>query len=262
MNQLAETGDLARNPARNLVSKLSRNIVLPAALVLTGMLSFAQGGKIINDKNAEKRDVKGFHAISVSHGIDLYLTQGNEEAVAISSSDPSFQHKIRTEVENGVLKIYLDTEGGHWGWNNLKMKAYVSCKELNELKASGGSDVYAEDGIKAENLAISLSGGSDLKARTSVAGSLTIHATGGSDIYISGSASKLSVEATGGSDLHGYDLVTDFCNVTATGGSDIKIGVNKELNVTATGGSDVYYKGAAVIREMHSSGSSDIIKKG
>jgi hypothetical protein len=262
MNQLAETLDLNRNTARIRISQLSRNIVLPAALVLMGMLSFGQSGKVINDKNAEKRDVKGFHGVSISNGIDLYLTQGNEEGVAISASDPSVLHKIRTEVENGVLKIYLDTEGGHWGWNNLKMKAYVSCRVLNELRASGGSDVYAEDGIKADNLDISLSGGSDLKTKAYVGGALTIRATGGSDIYISGTASKLSVEATGGSDLHGYDLVTDFCNVTATGGSDIKIGVNKELNVTATGGSDVYYKGAAVVREMHSSGSSDVIKKG
>jgi Putative auto-transporter adhesin, head GIN domain len=93
-------------------------------------------------------------------------------------------------------------------------------------------------------------------------GVLDITATGGSDVYISGTASRLSVEATGGSDLHGYELVTDFCNVSATGGSDIKIGVNKELNVTASGGSDVYYKGTAVVRQLSSSGSSDIIKKG
>jgi hypothetical protein len=269
MNQLEESRDLIqhpgqiaiRKPTRSMILDTTRIFALSAVFAVMGLLSFGQTGKVINDRNAEKREVKGFHAISISSGIDLYLSQGNEEGVAVSSSDPSTQRRIRTEVVDGVLKIYLDTEGSHWGWSNRNMKAYVSFKELNELRASGGSDVYAEDGIKAEKLAIHLSGGSDLKAKTNV-GTLAITATGGSDVYISGTAASLSVEATGGSDLHGFDLVTDVCNVTATGGSDIKIGVNKELNVTASGGSDVYYKGTAVIHEMHSSGSSDIIKKG
>src|SRR5450755_2178696 len=100
MNQLAESRDLTRNTVRIRISQLSRNIALPAALVLMGMLSFGQSGRVINDRNAEKRDVKGFHGVSISGGIDLYLTQGNEEGVAISSSDPSALRKIRTEVEN------------------------------------------------------------------------------------------------------------------------------------------------------------------
>lgn len=232
------------------------------AFVFTACMGFAQGGKVVNDKNAEKRDVKGFHGISVSAGIDLYLSQGNEEAVAVSASDANYRDKIRTEVKDGVLDIYIDKNGDHWGWGDHKLKAYVSFRDLDILKASGGSDVYAADGIKGGKLKIELAGGSDLKGKVDISGDLVITQSGGSDVDISGTVSSLSVHATGGSDMNGYGLSTQVCNVMASGGSDVHITVSKELNVTASGGSDVFYKGTAVVKELNAGGSSSVTKKG
>ena len=52
-----------------------KNILLFAAISLASLSSFAQGGKVIDDKNAQKRNVPGFHAVRISSGIDLYLSQ-------------------------------------------------------------------------------------------------------------------------------------------------------------------------------------------
>ena len=227
-----------------------------------GLISQAQNEKIFPDKNAETRNVKGFHAIRVSGGIDLYLSQGNDEVVAISASDRDVRDRIKTEVEDGVLKIYMDDKGMHWGWHDMKLKAYVSFKSLDELIASGGSDIYPQSNLKVEKLDLRLSGGSDLKGATVDIHDLYIDQSGGSDVHISGQVQNLKVVASGGSDLHGYDLTTDNCNINASGGSDARITVNKELNVNASGGSDIYYKGSGVIKELRTSGSSSISKKG
>src|ERR1700733_440174 len=186
----------------------------------------AQNEKIISDKNAETRDVKGFHAIRVSGGIDLYLTQGNDEAVAISAADADVRQRMRTEVEDGVLKIYMENKGMHWSWHDMKLKAYVSFKNLQELVASGGSDVYPQSKLKVDKLDLRLSGGSDLKDASVDIRELYIDQSGGSDVHISGQVQNLKVEASGGSDLHGYDLTTDNCNISASGGSDAHITVN------------------------------------
>src|SRR5882724_11945781 len=155
-----------------------------AGYAFISLLSIAQS-KIINDKSAETRDVKGFHGIKVSGGIDLYLSQG-DEAVAISASDLDVREHIRTEVEDGILKIYLDNRNGlHWSWHNMKMKAYVSVATLDKLGASGGSDVTIEGGIKSDKLDVNLSGGSDMKGKITV-NDLTIDQSGGSDVDISG----------------------------------------------------------------------------
>lgn len=237
-----------------------KSTLLLTAFILSGLLAFSQND-VISDKNAEKRSVAGFHAIHISSGIDLYFSQG-DEAVAVSAASISDRDRIKTKVSGGVLMVYMDDNGMHWGSRgNRKLRAYVSCKVLDDLNASGGSDVFIKDIVRGEKLNMNLSGGSDLKGKIEV-GTLSIVQSGGSDSFISGTTAQLSVHASGGSDFHGYDLVAEECHVEASGGSDVHLTANKELSVEASGGSDVYYKGSAVIRDQHSSGSSSISHKG
>ena len=228
-------------------------------LIVVGFITTASAQKTINDANAQKRNVSGFHAIEVGGGIDLYLSQG-DEAVAVSASKNEYRDKIITEVKNGVLKIWYDYKSNlRIDWNsNRKLKAYVSFKNLDGLEASGGSDVTVDGTIKATKLDMEISGGSDFKGKVE-SDDLKINASGGSDVNISGKAVRLTIDASGGSDFSGYDFAADICNVEASGGSDVHVTVNKELSANASGGSDVYYKGTGLIRELKTSGSS--IKK-
>jgi hypothetical protein len=243
---------------------MTRSLLL-GSLLATSILSFGQNTRVIADANAQKRTITSFHAIRISGGIDLYLSQGGEEAVAISASDPEVRDHIRTEVENGVLKIYLDNKNKEWHFGdlfrNVKMKAYISVKQLDAMDASGGSDIFIQDVLKLDRLKVGLSGGSELKGQVAI-GDLTLDQSGGADVFIKGTASNLSIQASGGSDLHGYDLSSEVCKVHSSGGSDVQITVNKELNVSASGGSDVYYKGACSVRQLSASGGSDVVKKG
>src|SRR6187401_2125999 len=228
------------------------------SLLVTGLITTASAQKTISDANAQKRNVAGFHAIEVSGGIDLYLSQG-QEAVAVSAAKEEYRDKIITEVKNGVLKIYFETKNNlKCDWGNHKMKAYVSFKDLDRLEGSGGSDISIDGSIKVTSLEMEISGGSDFDGKVET-DELKIHASGGSDVDISGKAAKLTVDASGGSDFKGYDLTSDICNVEASGGSDVHVTVNKELSANASGGSDVYYKGTGMIRDLKTSGSS--IKK-
>ena len=227
-------------------------------LLLTGIITSVSAQKTVNDANAQKRNVSGFHAIEVSGGIDLYLSQG-DEAVAVSASKDEYRDKIITEIKNGVLKIWFDSKSNlKIDWSNRKLKAYVSFKNLDGLEASGGSDVIVDGTIKATKLAMEISGGSDFKGKVE-SDELKINASGGSDVNISGKAARLNIDASGGSDFSGFDFAADICNVEASGGSDVHVTVNKELSANASGGSDVYYKGTGLIRDLKTGGGS--IKK-
>jgi len=220
---------------------------------------FAQQKTVINDPIAQVRNVKGFHAIKVSSAITLYLNQSDEEAVAVSARDAKYRDRIRTEVKDGVLKIWYDNEG--WGWSdNKKLKAYVSVKTLDKLDASGASDILVDGIITTDKLDIGLSGASDFKGVVKTA-ELNLNQSGASDATISGVAGKVTIEASGASDVKGYDLITDICTAKASGASDVNITVNKELNAHASGASDIYYRGEAVIKDMHTSGASSVAKK-
>lgn len=227
-------------------------------LFLVATVSTTTAQKTINDANAEKRNVSGFHAIEISSGIDLYLSQG-EEAVAISAAKDEYKAKIITEVKDGVLKIWVDWKSNlRLDWGNRKLRAYVSVKDIDRLQASGGSDIMIDGSLKVPTLSMQISGGSDFNGKVDIT-ELKIRASGGSDVAISGKAGQVVIDASGGSDFKGYDLITDICNVEASGGSDVHVTVNREISAKANGGSDIYYKGNGLIRDINTSGGS--IKK-
>ncbi len=216
---------------------------------------------IVNDANATARTLnESFHAIKISGGIDLYLSQYETESIAVSASEDKYKNDIKTVVENGVLKIYYD--GNNWsGSRNKKLKVYVAFKNLDRLQASGASDVHVAGDIRVPDLSVSMSGASDFKGAVFVS-NLSLDLSGASDAKISGTAVSIKIESSGASDVKGYELITDNCTVRASGASDVNITVNKEMNVTASGASDVFYKGNGVIKEIHSSGASTVAKKG
>ncbi len=231
-------------------------------IMLIVCMSTAMAQKTIQDANAEKRAASGFHAIEVSDGIDLLLSQGGNESVAVSASESKYRDRIKTEVSNGVLKIYYERNFHvNVDWGNRKMKAYVSFKNIDRLEASGGSDIKVDGSIKVDRLALNVSGGSDFDGTVSI-DNMQVEASGGSDVDISGDVKRLSIDASGGSDFKGYSLSADICTLEASGGSDVYITINKELSADASGGSDVFYKGNGTVREIKSSGSSSIKKTG
>lgn len=235
-----------------------KKIFLPILLVIAfGTAGFGQ--KTINDPHAELRDAKNFEAIELSNAFDVYLTQSNEESVAVSASEPKFRENIKVEVKGGVLIIRYDNKG-KWNTGNKKLKAYISFKQLSKLNVSGACDVYIVDDWKADNLKLDLSGASNLKGKME-AQKLMIDLSGASDLTLTGTVGQLNIEASGASDFKGYELAVDYCNARASGASDIKITVNKELSAEASGASDVKYKGNGLIRDIKTSGASSISKR-
>jgi predicted transcriptional regulator len=235
---------------------MKKLVVLLPVLFLSAIL-FAQK---VNDPNAEVREAKNFHGISVSSAFDVYLTQSNEEAVAVSASTIKERDKISVEVKNGILYVGLDNKGLSWSSGNKKLKAYISFKNIDQLKISGACDVYVAGTIKADELSIKQSGASDLKEGKLEVNKLTVDLSGASDMRVTGVANQVSIEASGASSFKGYDLAIDVCEARASGASDIKITVNKELSAQASGASDIRYKGNGVIRDLRSSGSSSVSK--
>lgn len=229
------------------------------ALVGLFTMGIAQAQKVINDPNIETRKVsESFHAIRVSNSVDLYLSQSNDEAVAVSATDVESRNRIKTEVVDGVLKIYIDAEHQWWKQNGKKkFRAYVSVKSIDKLVSSGASDVYVSGVLKGEKLNLELSGASDFKGAVEFA-SLDANISGASDITITGSVKKLKVDASGASDFKGFDLEADECDIEASGASDVKVTVNDIIDAHASGASDIRYKGNAKIRDFKASGASSV----
>lgn len=234
--------------------------LLFSLVAFISLSALAQDKKVINDPNAVERTLNGsFTAISVSSGIDLYLTQGNEEKIAVSASDEKHLDRLKTEVVNGTLKIYYDNKGVTWKSENRKLKAYVSFKTLEKLKAAAGSDVSVTGTINTDNLEMDVSSGAGFTGAINVK-TISADISSGASVKISGKADKLTVDVSSGADFKGYDFITDYCDAKASSGASVHVTINKELSAKASGGADIRYKGTALIRDIKTSGGAAVKK--
>ncbi len=173
------------------------------AIVMMMVALKGQAQNLVYDSNAEERKVAAFNGLSVGGGVVIYLSQGNEQAVAVSAEDERNVSKIKTEVKDGVLKIYVDAAmWNNWNWGNKKIKAYVTVTELNKLELSGGSIGKLVDELSVASLDVECHGGSILNG-TIKTSQLNMDLSGGSIATIEGSATNASVEASGGSIVKG-----------------------------------------------------------
>ncbi len=234
-------------------------------LIFTAVASLAGYGQqeknLVVDANAEVRSASGFHAIEISGAIDLYLSQGNTEAVAVSAGNDETRNRIRTEVRAGTLYISFDGKGLNWKiWGNNKMKAYITFRNLDRLESSGACNIKTTDPIKQPEFRLELSGASDFTGEISV-NRFRLSASGASNVKINGKADESSIEASGACGIKAFDLQTENCKVDASGASTVRITVNKELNAVASGGSNIFYKGTGLIRDISSSGGATIKRR-
>ena len=229
---------------------------------LYSISAFAQDINAISDPKAVKRNLAGsFAAISVSDGIDLFLTQGSEESVAVSASDEKYLDQFKTVLENGLLKIYYDSKGINLGINGKKkLKAYVSFKALEKLTASSGSDVFVKDKVEVNNLAMKFNSGTHFEGKLN-AKEITVEQNSGSGISISGRSDKIKVECHSGSIFKGYGLAVDYCDAKTSSGAGVRITVNKELVAKASSGSAIRYKGDGLIRDINTNSGGTVKKE-
>ncbi len=207
--------------------------------------------------NRQTRQVSGFHGVSVSSGIDLYLTQKNLEEVVVEAESDDLD-KIITEVEGGILKIYIKEKS--WlniGWNNDPRKVYVSFKVLDKLDASAGSDVVSQGALKLDKLNLDASSGSDVKLELD-ASEISAESSSGSDITLKGKSSTLFANASSGSDIDAGELQSKKCRASVSSGADVRVYVTEDLDANASSGGDIAYSGNPKTKDINESSGGDV----
>jgi hypothetical protein len=237
------------------IIKLFALLLTAGAIFQSSSLQAAQSGD-----GRQKREISGFHGISVSSGIDLNLTQKHVEEVFVEANSDDLD-KIITKVEDGILKIYIkDKSWFGLSWNKQPRKVFVSFKNIDKLEASAGSDVNSASALKLDNLDLDVSSGSDVKLELN-AKHLRVNSSSGSDVSLNGEAEVAEISASSGSDITAGDLETKKCTVSVSSGSDISIKVTEEINADASSGGDITYSGNPKVKNIKESSGGDVNRR-
>ena len=216
--------------------------------------------KSANVQIGSVRNVPAFNGIETSSGVDVEFTQSPTQSVVVKV-EPEKQQYVITEVENGVLKIFVRNKGvKNLNFNSLKV--IVSGPKLSKLITKSGSIFKAVNQINETTFVASCSSGSQVsgsfKISTNTAldvssgvsvkmnletKSLALEASSGSSIKLSGKADSGVYSASSGSSISAGDFVTKSAVVDASSGSSVKINTTESLTASATSAASVQYRG-------------------
>ena len=231
-------------------------IFLTAIFIASILGSCIFTGSIKGNGNVveESRDLGEFDKISVSRGMNVYISQGTSTKVIVKA-DENLLKVIDTYVDDGTLKITC-TKGIR---NATSNKVFVTVPDIKLIKSTSGSNVFSEDSLKTENLEVKSTAGSNIHLTLEV-GELTVSAAAGSNIFLDGTAKSLTMKANSGSNIKAGDFLAENCDVKVSSGANIWVKVQNGLKARASSGGNFWYTGEPSPLEVEKSSGGNVIK--
>lgn len=181
----------------------------------------------------EFRNVPSFNRVTSDGIFEVTISKSDEQSVAIRADD-NIVNKVRTEVQNGSLHIYL--EDGNYG--NVHVEATITIPELIEVRNSGAGDMYVFGNTETTSF----------KAMN----------TGAANVYLAGTCTNIGLHNEGSGNVFAYDMPANNGFVYNEGSGTIEISCEDNLDVTIIGSGDVHYKGLPLV-DISISGSGQLI---
>lgn len=190
-----------------------------------------------------------FDRLEVDGSALIQLTQGERDQVFISG-DADVQNAVEVELSNRRLRI--SPAGGWKFWNTGRMKIEVQMRQPSRLSLSGASDLRASGPIRAEQLAISISGAGWARFDDLRVDQLRFDISGAGDGQLAGKVDELKLNISGKGKLAAEQLRTENAVVSISGVGNAALWVTDNLHVSISGVGTVDYWGQPEVKRSTS----------
>ena len=206
------------------------------------------------------RNVGKFTGVSVSSGIKVNFTQGNNQSVVVET-DPNLQEYVSTEIENGILVIGIKNKNNR-KLNFKKLLVTIEAPRLSSVRVSSGSLLTTINTITESDFAAEVSSGANLNADLNIRNNTSIDIGSGSSMRLNVQTKKFALTGSSGSSAtvvgtadttvfslssaascNAQDLLSKMGTASASSGSMLKINATESLTASATSGASIRYKG-------------------
>jgi ABC-type uncharacterized transport system auxiliary subunit len=209
-----------------------------------------------NHKVVKKvRQADRFNGVRVSSGIDVFLKQGDSEAITVEA-DENLHEYILTEVRDGVLNVYTEVN-----IREAEMKrVYVTMKDISYIKTTSAGDVIGETPVKSDNIELSASSAGDIKLEV-YAKEIELNISSSGDMTLTGEADILNADLSSAGDLNAFELNVKEADISASSAGDADVNVSEKLTARASSAGDINYRGNPKYIDSHASSAGGIHKK-
>jgi len=231
----------ARMPA---VSTLGRAAILSSALLLAATGVFALGARESagsGNVGRENRTVPAFTAIVIEGSGNVTLSQESSQSVSVETDD-NLLPLVKTEVRAGVL--YLGFKPGTRPVHVSQLEFLIGVPKLTAVKISGSGNLHATGLIRADELALEISGSGSIYSELAV-GRLTVAISGSGGMTAEGKADQLALTINGSGSMQAHDLVSGTAEVAVNGSGEAVVNARRAISIEVSGSGRVAYGGGA-----------------
>jgi len=193
------------------------------------ILAAAASVLLLGVASAETRNLSGFDGVYAGGRFDVSVTVGREYSVIITGPDAD---KLRTEIEDGVLKIEPRNSPWFGGEPRYNADVTITTPRLTSLVSARGAEVEATN-INTTNF--------------------TLVAAMGGAVRAAGTCESLDASAAMGGSLNASELRCVRADVSAAMGGEARVFASQSLDATASMGGSVRVDGAPAHTDISTS---------
>lgn len=202
----------------------------------------------------EPRQVGDFHAIDLNVAADVEVKISDTYFVEVEAQE-NLLPILKTEVEDGTLKIYFDENVSY----SKDLKIRVSAPEFDAFNVAGSGTLRTLAPIRAEKMKLTVAGSGDIIVPEGDFGTLKTSISGSGGIELSGKADLMKSEIAGSGDVKAKSFTTNELEASIAGSGSVTCDVARNLKADIAGSGDVYYSGSPTVN-ADVSGSGKVTK--
>ena len=239
--------------------------LLLALLLTSSVCATAANTKVVASGKIVSKEIKGiagFKEIQTNSSVDVVYHSAADTRIVVSASDNVIPYievvKKGSRLEVGLKKnINVRVKN-----SRADLKVNVYGPEVSAFTVKGSGDIRIATDLKADRLALGVSGSGDIDAYNLSAGEVALGVTGSGDIDVRNvSGKKIALGVTGSGDIECKAVSGDVVALGVTGSGDVKVSsvATDELACGVSGSGDIVVAAGTVGSANYGvTGSGDI----
>lgn len=239
--------------------------LLLALLLTSSVCATAANTKVVASGKIVSKEIKGiagFKEIQTNSSVDVVYHSAADTRIVVSASDNVIPYievvKKGSRLEVGLKKnINVRVKN-----SRADLKVNVYGPEVSAFTVKGSGDIRIATDLKADRLALGVSGSGDIDAYNLSAGEVALGVTGSGDIEVRNvSGKKIAIGVTGSGDIECKAVSGDVVALGVTGSGDVKVSsvATDELACGVSGSGDIVVAAGTVGSANYGvTGSGDI----
>lgn len=239
--------------------------LLLALLLTSSVCATAANTKVVASGKIVSKEIKGiagFKEIQTNSSVSVIYHNAADTRIVVNASDNVIPY-IEVVKKGSRLEVGLK-KGVNVRVKNSRadLKVNVYGPEVSAFTVKGSGDIRIATDLKADRLALGVSGSGDIDAYNLSAGEVALGVTGSGDIEVRNvSGKKIALGVTGSGDIECKAVSGDVVALGVTGSGDVKVSsvATDELACGVSGSGDIVVAAGTVGSANYGvTGSGDI----